>query len=310
MKFFPIFIFSMFILGCTENKVFQANLKRQHNKSILSLNGNVKSLTDNIYEFTNNDTINSLFKSKTVYLFDSLGNLTDEIGYRDSIIPYATSNYKFDKFNNITEIINNLEHSKSITKYTIGSGGKIFSKTKCELVGLNRVTYTNSVFNKNFNIVLETTQEENGEEKTKKYKYILDKNKNPIEINISEVLLFNNKPISKNMRTFDTQGRILESTVFLFEDNITTKNINVYDSSNLLSYTNIDYKGRVAKSIFKYDTFSNMTEDKRFGEDGNVSNYSETYKYIYDKYNNWIQRIDFDVNSKPTIVHRRTIQYY
>lgn len=53
-----------------------------------------------------------------------------------------------------------------------------------------------------------------------------------------------------------------------------------------------------------------MTESKRFEEDGSVSGYSETYKYLYDENKNWIKRMEFDVNNKLTLVQKRKIEYY
>ena len=96
----------------------------------------------------------------------------------------------------------------------------------------------------------------------------------------------------------------------MYEDNLTTRSVNVYDSNRLLTLTNIDFKGKVNKYKFNYDSIGNMTERKRCEEDGSVSDYSETYKYIYDKNNNWIQRIEFNANNKPTLIHKRIIEYY
>lgn len=159
-------------------------------------------------------------------------------------------------------------------------------------------------------MVLESRQAANQETITKEYKYIFDDNGSLIQINISEPRLFKNKAIAKNVFTYDNKNRELTRISFLYDDNLTTRNINVYDSNRLTSLTSIDFKGKISKYKFEYDSIGNMTESKRFEEDGSVSGYSETYKYLYDENKNWIQRMEFDVNNKLTLVQKRKIEYY
>lgn len=309
MKFLFLFLV-VIISSCKNDKFSKENLKRQHNKSTLSMNGNVKSLSNYIYAFTEKDSSKPLFRSKTVFSFDTSGNLIEEIGFKDYIKQNSESKYKFDEFNNLVEIINNLENSRSITKYIVESNGTILSKTTDESLSSNQVTYTNREYDANFNLVLESRQAANQETVIKEYKYIFDDNGNLIQINISESRLFKNKAIAKNVFTYDNKNRELTRISFLYDDNLTTRNINVYDSNRLTSLTSIDFKGKISKYKFEYDSIGNMTESKRFEEDGSVSGYSETYKYLYDENKNWIQRMEFDVNNKLTLVQKRKIEYY
>ena len=62
------------------------------------------------------------------------------------------------------------------------------------------------------------------------------------------------------------------------------------------------------KHTYKYDEKGNIIEEKIYHSDGRFGN-TYTYKYEYDKNNNWTQRIKYK-NTIPRRITERIIEYY
>ena len=64
----------------------------------------------------------------------------------------------------------------------------------------------------------------------------------------------------------------------------------------------------ISKHSYKYDDKGNLMEDNFYKSDSSI-NIKLTYKYEFDKKNNWIQQIQFK-NHIPIYIFERKIKYY
>ena len=120
---------------------------------------------------------------------------------------------------------------------------------------------------------------------------------------------------------YDSDGRLGYKLIYKYNEKGNIIEENYYDSNGSLSYKTTykyDKKGNKiednsydsdgslnSKTTYKYDEKGNMIEyntDGRFGE-------KYTYKYEYDKNNNWIQQVTYEDN-KPIQITERIIEYY
>ena len=106
---------------------------------------------------------------------------------------------------------------------------------------------------------------------------------------------------------YDEKGNIIEENYYDSDGNLSSKDTYEYDEKgNNIEKNNYDSDGSLnSKTTYKYDEKGNMIEyntDGRFGE-------KYTYKYEYDKNNNWIQQVTYEDN-KPIQITERIIEYY
>jgi hypothetical protein len=148
--------------------------------------------------------------------------------------------------------------------------------------------------------------------------------------------------------SYDSDGSIIYKRIFLFDENNCNVEINFnrffdkYSSKEILKY---DEKGRkvernifessglLSKEYFEYDEMNNVVEERTYGSDGDLSfkfnyKYDEkgnriekktggsmmvksiySYKYEFDKYENWIKMTEFE-NDVPKTITEREINYY
>ena len=112
---------------------------------------------------------------------------------------------------------------------------------------------------------------------------------------------------SKTTYKYDKKGNKIEDNSYDSDGSLNSKTTYKYDEKgNNIEKNNYDSDGSLnSKTTYKYDEKGNMIEyntDGRFGE-------KYTYKYEYDKNNNWIQQVTYEDN-KPIQITERIIEYY
>ena len=112
---------------------------------------------------------------------------------------------------------------------------------------------------------------------------------------------------SKDTYEYDEKGNNIEKNNYDSDGSLNSKTTYKYDKKgNKIEDNSYDSDGSLnSKTTYKYDEKGNMIEyntDGRFGE-------KYTYKYEYDKNNNWIQQVTYEDN-KPIQITERIIEYY
>ena len=152
------------------------------------------------------------------------------------------------------------------------------------------------------NLSEERVYDGNGEDLLVKIEYNYDGNRNLTEI---EYYYPPSGDFTSIKGKFDESGNLIESRYYDKDGELNGKY--KYDKDgNLSEERNYDQDGELSsKTKYKYDNKGNMSS-KIF-----ISDYESkvTYKYEFDKNDNWIKKIIYE-EGKPTFIVNREINYY
>ncbi|MDX8553084.1 hypothetical protein MK851_05515 [Tenacibaculum sp. 1B UA] len=173
-------------------------------------------------------------------------------------------------------------------------------------------------------------------------KYVYKKTGNQTEIKLYEIREFfpeadDGEYVHKKwIYTYNTKGYLIKAKEYLGKKNLKETISYTYDSENNLIEENHVYNGKEhSKNTFKYDRKNNVVEQKYWCEDkdlnktitysyddkdnviaeifssytGNKIYKKNTYKYKYDRNENWKERIKYK-NSVPIQVSKRIYKYF
>lgn len=108
---------------------------------------------------------------------------------------------------------------------------------------------------------------------------------------------------------FNDKGNMIEENWYNSDGGIDWKSIHKYDDKGNMIENNW-YNSNSSfdwKHIYKYDGKGNMVEKNEYKSDGIINN-KYTYNE-YDKFDNWVKRIDYK-NEIPQFIVEREIEYY
>jgi hypothetical protein len=115
---------------------------------------------------------------------------------------------------------------------------------------------------------------------------------------------------------FDSSGRLSSAVyvgarlVYSYDENGRLAEMRASESTGLSP----SLTGGQTRSVYKYDSYGNQTEEVGYNVDGNISNHY-VYSYHYDSYGNWTKKtenekaFDSKVNGEPTALELVTISY-
>jgi hypothetical protein len=136
-----------------------------------------------------------------------------------------------------------------------------------------------------------------------KFSYIYDSSGNKIEENFYASGSLQAKYYFK----YDSKRNIIEQKDSSDGGILVHKYNYRYDSTGKIIEENILHDKYPFKNTFKYDNKGNKIEIYDYNSDGSFKKYS--FKYEYDKNDNWIYSIGFD-NEIPDFITERQIEYY
>lgn len=119
-----------------------------------------------------------------------------------------------------------------------------------------------------------------------------------------------NKLLKTFKSKYDENGNKIENITYNSEGNLIFKETYKYDENgNIICYTKFEPdRGYDFKISYKYDINRNVIQSKHLNSEGN-SNYENTFKFKFDKKNNWIERIKYEYG-RPKYMIERNIEYY
>ena len=119
----------------------------------------------------------------------------------------------------------------------------------------------------------------------------------------------NGSLIYKNTYKYDEKGNKIEENYYNSNGRLYSKTTYKYDEKgNIIEKNNYDSNDLFNKTTYKYDEKGNTIEINNYNSDGRLDS-KYTYKYKYDKNNNWIQQVKYK-NNKPIQITERIIEYY
>ena len=131
----------------------------------------------------------------------------------------------------------------------------------------------------------------------------------------------------KSVFKYDEKENLIETSQYNPDGSLNQKQVNKYDKKgNLIEARKYDSDGVFGSEwIFRYDKKGNRIEESLYNSDGSLKykwafkydkngnvieeNSHTTYKYEFDKKNNWIKKITYK-NSIPQKITVREIEYY
>ncbi len=257
----------------------QQNNSNKNDLDEINTFGKVKSIKGFIYE--NDEGIdskkihlhvgyNKFGYKKEVNWYDNLGNIT------------YNQIYKYDSINN--QII--------MKRYQSDTLLKMKSITKLNSKGY-KIQHT--IYNPNGSAV-----------KTRKFKY----NDKGYEIEMEYIIHYSSgkEDYSKWINEYDSNGFLIKESAFkkdgTFNFEQTFKND---ENGSVLEWTRYTHDGTIDFKIDKqYDNYGN---EIKYHMHGGTIDDKDTYKYIYDSKNNWIEKQHYK-EDKKTKVEIREIIYY
>lgn len=262
----------------------------QLNYKTLNVNGNVKSITCVNYKQFIPDSLLGAMVTKEDFVFDKKGNVVEEITYYGVEGVDHRNIYEYDKMNNFTRM------------------------DSYEKDGKKRYTILNS-YNKQGKLLMHTEEENNIiREESHTFEELTD--------NHEKYRLKDGKYVIKEY----SEGRIKSITKYTRANQVEYQSVYKYNASGKTieagSYQDNDTTKFVPNTLYTYDESGRLIQRQGYSSEvydlyGNIisqvyENPLGTYtsKYIYDKKNNWIERITYLPNGKLRSILERKIEYF
>ncbi len=111
----------------------------------------------------------------------------------------------------------------------------------------------------------------------------------------------------KTIYKVDNKGYLIESNYYNSDGTLRGKEIYKRDKrGNIIE--KVSPRSIMCRAIYKLDDKGNKLESDIYNSDGTLER-KKTFKYTFDKENNWVKRIDYK-NNIPTFILEREIEYY
>lgn len=109
---------------------------------------------------------------------------------------------------------------------------------------------------------------------------------------------------------YNDNGNIIEKYRYNFDGKLEKEYTWKYDDNgNLVEFNIYNSDGKLEEYIIlEYDDNGNLVEDIWYNSDGSIYK-KYTYKFKFDKKNNWIERIEY-IDDTPNSIIEREIEYY
>lgn len=116
------------------------------------------------------------------------------------------------------------------------------------------------------------------------------------------------KVLDKLVHQYNANGCVVQTTVFDADGKMQRFVSYEYDKKKRIVKTNLNYPIDKKKYCISYTYATNGNLSSEVNEDI-ANNRTTTYKYVYDRQNNWVKKITFE-DKKPKDIIIRTISYY
>ncbi len=281
------------------NPIYELKKSNKH-----SFNGNVKSITNLVYEpvekfgeITKGKIISPLSEDNFKIEYNNFGLITKRILFdKDGKTIYNTT-FEYDNINNLIEVkrINSNDKTTLLEKFSYDNkGNRIKAYSKYGGISENKLEYE---YNKNSQLINLKTN--NGlESENYKYSYIYSNNK------ISEVIVKTTAGEIKSRKKLSYLGNNISQFKEYNSQNEIIETINFkYDIRNNLIY----------KSVLRNNQNTSYEYSYQFNDKNDITakitnEYKVTFAYKYDNNNNWISKIRYH-NGFPEYLIIREIIY-
>ncbi len=241
-------------------------------------------------------------------VFDKNRNIIESICFESDSSIRTKITYKYNENNHITER-NVFDSSGTLLR----KNSYIYNENECLVEELtinnkNEIEVKNTfIYDARGDFVEGNSYNSDGKISGKtKSKYDDDNNS-------LEIIKYNpdGKPKDKNIFKYNSKGSFIEEDSFNKAGILLVKTFWQYDKNERV-IESFDYKGessvKLSRMTSLYDDSGNIIEKCDYMDDGSLF-YKVEFKYIYDKNNNWISKIQY-YNGVPTLFAEREIEYY
>ena len=272
-----------------------------------NLKGKVKRVIETEYELSDEDEakkhkevmgIITQHYNRSGYLkeqkvYDAQGNL----GYR-TVYKYENNKRDNEKHYNSKNKITERWYAVYNDKGKLKAAMRIFDGKNME-----KVIYT---YNKEYQLMAENWYLNHALTEKSEYNYT-ENNR------IVEKILYDDKEsvVEKEISNYSSTGMLQEESKYTMRDALKAKTICVYnEKGQIVEERNYD-KDNILESrmVFIYDDRGNVKEENWY-DSNNQMTMRIMYIYTYDERGNWIEKKEFDNETKTAILHQRKITYY